>query len=316
MTTERKVGVGLYGANGHQIQAQLEDHPLARWVASAEVAETPEGVRRHPDLDALLADPEVELVSFCSPLRSEQGEHIIRCLEAGKHAYAEKPCCMDEATLDRILETVTRTGMRFHEMAGTALEQPYATLREIVTSGVIGEVIQVLSQKSYPWADWRPGDENIDGGLATQAGVYTTRFVEHVAGVKIASIEMRETTLGNTVPGSDCRRAVSFLMTFENGGVGSAVTNYCCPASPGWEKWGYENLRIFGDKGFVESIDCGRAGILAVEGQTPKTLDFSTPGEDFLDLYVKEILSESTRIPFDLETETRPTRWVLRAKHG
>lgn len=316
-----KIKVGLFGAVGHQIQNNLKDHPLAEIVALAGFSpeQIPEhlkaaNVRVYPDLDTLLDDPEVQLVSFCSPRKDEQGHHVIRCLEAGKHAYAEKPCCMDEATLDQIIATARRTGRIFHEMTGVSLAQPYSTLHEIVMSGVIGEVIQVLSQKSYPWADWRPADERVDGGLAMQVGIYNTRFVEHVAGVKIKSIQMRETRLGNTIPGSQCRRAVSFLMELENGGLASAVSNYCCPAQPGWKKWGYESLIIFGSNGFVESLDSGRIGTLSVNGQEPTALDFSRPCRDYLDMFLGEIQTGKKVIPFSLEEEVSPTRWVIRAK--
>jgi predicted dehydrogenase len=318
-----KVKIGLYGTEGHQIQDLMEHHPLGEIVAMADCQseKIPEyllkgDVRVHDSLEALLADEAVQLISFCSPHKDAQGEHVIQCLEAGKHAYAEKPCCMSEAVLDRILETAKRTGLRFHEMAGTAWEAPYAKIREVVASGAIGEVIQVLAQKSYPWADWRPGDERVDGGLALQVGVYPVRFVEHVAGVKVKSMQLRETKLGNTVEGSECRRAVSYMMELENGGLASAVANYCCPGSPSWPTWGYEALRIFGDKGFVECIDGGRVAQLVVEGELPQALDCQDERTPFLNLVLQEIQTGETCIPFTPEEETNPTRWVIRAKYG
>jgi predicted dehydrogenase len=310
--TSSPVGVALYGNNGHQIQQLLKAQPAARWVAAAAIDDIPEGVRAHPDLTSLLADPAVDLVVFCSPKRSEQGTHILRALEAGKHVYAEKPCTLDVATLDEIILTAKRTSCRFHEMADTAFIQPYATLREIVQSGVLGEVIQVFSQKSYPWADWRPGDESNDGGLARQVGVYNLRFAEHVAGLKTKSIDIRETQLGNEFPNHECHRAVSFLMEFENGAVGSAIANYACPTT--WPKWGYDVLRIFGSKGFVEAMDHGSSGQLVIEGQPPQALEFSKPVPGFFDRFIDEILTGEAHIPITLEEELNPTRWVLRAK--
>ncbi|WOO43438.1 Gfo/Idh/MocA family oxidoreductase [Rubellicoccus peritrichatus] len=319
----RKIRIGLYGTVGHQIQNAFEAHPEAEVVALAsfEPSAIPDYLRRggvviYASLDELLADQSIDMVSFCSPFKDEQGEHVIRCMESGKHAYAEKPCCMDEATLDRIIETAKRTGRIFHEMGGTAMQQPYCTLREIVASGEIGEVIQVFGQKSYPWADWRPSDERIDGGLALQVGIYNARFAEHVAGVRISDLEIRETRLGNTNPDSECRRAVSMLMEFENGGVGSAVANYCCPDQSAWGNWGYETLRIFGSKGFVESIDNGRIGTLAVEGCKPQVLDFSASGGDYLESFLLEIKTGMKAIPYSLEDELRPTRWVIRAREN
>jgi predicted dehydrogenase len=312
MTSSNPIRVGLYGTNPHQVQEELENHPHAIWVAAAEIDTLPKGVHRYENLEALLEDPEIDLISFCAPRIADQGEFIIRALNAGKHVYAEKPCCLDEATLDRIIETSRITGRRFHEMAGTAFEQPYVTIRNIVQAGTLGEVVQVMSQKSYPWTDWRPKDEAIDGGLACQVGVHNLRFAEHVAGMRISGIDIRETSLGNAHEGSDCQRAVSFLMTFENGGNGTAIANYLCPQS--WSGWGYDILRIFGTKGFVEVLDHGRLGQIVLEGIEPRSLDFAEPVVNFFAMMLEEIRTGSAVIPMTLEEELSPTRWVLRAK--
>jgi len=322
MLNAKKIGVGLYGDVGHQLHGPVLAGRYPRIClrgfsafrgegASALVAA---GIPDRGSLENILSDPDVDLVSFCSPYKDEQGEQIIRALEAGKHVLAEKPCCLSEAVLDRIITTARRTGKRFHEMNESSFEQPYATLREIVQSGVLGDVIQVFGQKSYPWTAWRPGDERIDGGLARQVGIYNLRFAEQVAGMKITSVTMVETTLGNDHPGSNCRRAVSMMMTFANGGVGSAIANYCCPMPEQWGRWGYEILRIFGTNGFVEAVDNGRFGTLALVGRRPQPLDFSAPGRDFLEMVLDEIESGQDVIPWTLDEELHPTRWVLRAK--
>jgi len=315
----KKSKVGLFGTVGHQIHNELNDHPKAEITAlcgfsKEQIPEHLQGVHVFQTLEQMLTDDSIHLISFCSPFKDEQGKQILQALEAGKHVYAEKPCCLSETVLDEIIATAKRTGMRFHEMNASSLAQPYCTIRDIVKSGAVGEVIQILSQKSYPWADWRPKDERIDGGLTRQVGLYNVRFAEHVAGLKVQALEIKETQLGNDQEGSDCRRAVSMLMTFENGAVGSAVANYSCPQPPDWNQWGYEILRIFGAKGFVESIDAGRIGTLAITGQPPQQLDFSASGQDMLELFLEEIETGQDRVPFTLEEELSPTRWVLRAK--
>jgi predicted dehydrogenase len=247
-------------------------------------------------------------------LRSQQADDAIKCLESGFHVLAEKPSAIRVADIERIIQTAKKTGKIYHEQAATAFDQPYATLRKIVATGVLGPVIQVYAQKSYPWGDWRPQDENIDGGLALQAGVYATRFVEHVALVKIKSLTMKETRLGNPVADGQCRRAVSMLMELANGGLASAVVNYCCPPPEHWGRWGYETLRIFGANGFVESIDHGRIGTLALNNQPAQRVEFTDPSGDFLGMFIQEIRTGKKVIQFSLEEELSPTRWVVQAK--
>ena len=308
-----KTGVGLFGTNGHQVQQRLANHPKAKLVAVAAFGdvETPVACRRYDGLAELLADPKVQLVSLCSPLRADQAAHAIACMRAGKHVYAEKPCAMTEADLDAVMAASLKTGTRFHEMAGTVVEQPYMTMRKVVQSGVIGEVVQVLAQKSYPWHDARPGDERVDGGLAMQVGVYAARFVEHIAGVEIASIRLAETCLGNPHPGSACRRAAAFLMTLANGGVANGICNYLNPMCQ--RVWGYEALRIFGTQGMVESYPEGPRARLTLVGEEPRDLDISAPSLDYFDLFA-EALTVGAPMPLTMDRELRPTRWVIRAK--
>jgi len=313
-----KLGVGLYGMNGHQIHGALVAHPRARCVATAglDPDRLPEPLRSAPDirhydsLEELLQDPRVALVSLCSPRRRDQAQEAIRCLEAGRHVYAEKPCAMTEEALDGIMETARRTGQVFHEMAGTAFEQPYLTMREIVRAGTLGTVVQVLAQKSYPYHDRRPQDEDIDGGLVLQVGVHALRFIEHVAGVKVQEIFAVQTRLGN--PGSgNLRMATSMMMRLANGGVASVLCNYLNP--PAFGRWGNETLRIFGTEGFIEAVDGGTRTRLVLRDEDRGALDIQGPSRSYFDMVVASILDEAP-MPMTLEDEMHPTRMVIRAR--
>jgi predicted dehydrogenase len=259
----------------------------------------------------MLADPEIDLVSLCSPRRADQAEDAIKCMKAGKHVYGEKPSALTEAGLDAIIAASRQTGFQYHEMGGSAIGSPYHEMKLEVQAGTIGTVVQVLAQKSYPWGDWRPADEAVDGGLALQVGVYVARFVEQVAGVRIAAMELAETTLGEIRPGSECRHAASFLMQLENGGVASGVCNYLNPIQG--RCWGYEILRIFGTKGIVESNADGSLARVLPLGGVPRDLIISETTKGCFDLFVENLLGGKP-MPLSLEDELSPTRWVVRAK--
>jgi predicted dehydrogenase len=315
------VNVALYGANGHQIHERLVNHPQARLVAIAgfpreqlppELRDNPE-VRAYETLDQLLADPRVELVSLCSPRRRLQAGDAIRALQAGKHVYAEKPCACNEVELDTILRTAQTTGRMFREMAGTAFEQPYLAMREVVRSGRIGRVVQVVAEKSYPYHDLRPQDEQFDGGLVRQCAVHAVRFIEHVAGARIRSVRAMESTAGNPVAGGGLRMAACLMLVLEGGGLASIAANYLNPKGSG--QWGYETLRILGEQGFVESTQSGRHTRLVVGDRDHGALDLSAPGLDYFDAYLAT-LRGTGEMPLTLQEELSPTRWVLRAKQS
>lgn len=315
-----KIKIGLYGTNGHQIHKMLEDHPYAQLVATAafDLSLLPPALRastlikHYTTLDEMLRDKEVELVSLCSPRRRDQASEAIRCLEAGKHVYAEKPCAMTEEDLDAIIDATHRTGMKFHEMAGTAFEQPYYTMRSIIQDGTIGTVVQVFAQKSYPYHDGRPQDEDIDGGLICQNAVHAFRFIEHVACRKIKNIYAIETGLGNPRNGG-LKMAASFMAALDNGGVASIIANYLNPK--GFGLWGNEHLRIFGTKGFIETTDGGTKTRLIVGDKDFGSIDAAKPVKNYFDMYIDSLLGRDS-MPLSLDDELHPTRMVIRAKKG
>lgn len=320
-STDRRLGVGLYGANGHQVHEHLVSHPRARLVAITEFpcSKLPPSLRdsaevkAYADLDTLLDDPRVELVVLCSPRRGEQAAHAIRALRAGRHVYAEKPCALTEAGLDEIVAVAKETGLHFREMAGTAFEQPYVTMREVVRSGRLGRVVQIVAEKSYPYHERRPCDEDVDGGLILQCGVHAVRFVEHVAGARIRSVRALETTAGNPAGDGGLHMAACLMMELEGGGLASVTANYLNPTGTG--VWGYESLRIWGENGMVESTRGGAHTRLVIGETDHGPLNTSVPGIDYLDAYLR-LLTGAGDMPLTLEEELRPTRWVLRAKAG
>lgn len=315
-----KIKIGLYGVNGHQIHRALVAHPLGECVAVAAFPEDllPESfkanaaIRRYATLDDLLADDAVELVSLCSPRRADQAADTLRSLAAGKHVYAEKPCALTEADLDAILAAAIRTGKAFHEItvSDTPFDQPYLTMRELVQSGLLGPIVQVFAQKSYPFHHRRPQDEAVDGGLLLQVGVHALRFIEQVACVKVADIYALETKLGNPEPG-DLRIAASMMMTLENGGLASVICNYLNP--PAFGKWGNESLRIFGTQGFVEAVDGGTKTRLVLKEEDRGPLVVGEPGKLYLDRLLASLRGEG-EMPLSLEEEVHPTRMLIRAR--
>jgi predicted dehydrogenase len=314
-----KTGIGLYGANGHQIYKQLEEHPAAQLVAVAGIDEAllPAALRgnseinRYESLDALLRESRVELVSLCSPRRRDQAGESIRALRVGKHVYAEKPCAMNEADLDAILEAARASGKQFHEMAGSALAQPFLAMRKIVRSGVLGGIVQVLGQKSYPYHDRRPQEEDLDGGLIGQASVHAVRWVEHVALARVVDVRAVETTFGNPVTDGGLRMAATLMLKLENGGVGAIVANYLNPRGVG--TWGNETLRIWGTRGMLEATDGGTRTRLVIGDKDHGPIDVSEPSHDYFDCFIDSIRTGAP-MPLSLEDELHPTRVVIRAK--
>ena len=312
---EKHLRVALYGSNGHQLNAAtFANHAHARLVAVAGVRGTnwPEGVKRYATLDEILRDPAVDLVSLCSPRRADQARDAIRCLEAGKHVYAEKPSALTERDLDAILAAAKKSGKEFHEMAGTVFTPDYAPIRKLVREGAVGEVVQVFVQKSYRYGQARAQDEAIDGGQFLQAGIHAARLVEHAGGVRIKTITGWETKFGSPEKGEG-KLASAAQIVLENGGLATITINYLNPGHSSLPH-GYETLRVFGTKGFIESVDGGARTRLVTKDKIVDPLDPAGSGAgDYFD-FVAAHLVTGAAMPLTLEEELHPLRMLLRAK--
>lgn len=314
------IRIGLYADNGHQIQHLPQDHPQARiaGVCAVPAEKLPAHLRgnaaltTYADLDALLTDPAIDLVSLCSPRRADQAADAIKALNAGKHVLAEKPCALNEGDLDAILLAAAHNNRSFHEMAETAFCQPYPAMRDIVRSGRLGTIVQVIVEKSYPTClETRPQDEGIDGGLIAQAAIHALRLIEHVAGLPICAVTSVQTTLGNPVAGGGLHMAAALQLQLHGGAIACVAANYLNPAGSGG--WGDDTLRILGTRGCVESRGGGHFTRLIIGKQNLGALDTTQPCPDWLDAVFAEIMNGSP-MPLSLDAALRPTRWAIRAR--
>lgn len=314
-----KIKVALYGGNGHQIHNKLLNHPDAQLVAVCSLKDAQmeavkgENPKVYDSLSEMLKDEEIDLVSLCSPMREDQARDAIECLKAGKHVYSEKPAALSEKDLDEILEVSKKTGCEFHEFADTVFDEPYWSMKKLVQSGKIGEVVQVYVQKSYPLnAALRPQNEEKDGGLIRWVGIHAIRFIEHITGVKVSEAKVFQTHKGNIDESSGLFTASSWAMKLENGGVASACVNYLHPKR-GFGQHGNESVRVFGTEGMIEITDGARHSHIYT--LTEDEGEISTEGsdcKDFFDLYL-EHLRYGNQMPMTLEDELHPLRVVIRA---
>ena len=307
------IHIGLYGTNGHQLPLDLPEQ--ARVVAVAEYAkDVPESIRTYDDLEALLDDPNIDLISLCSARRADQAQQAMQCLKAGKHVLAEKPCTFDAHTLDQIIETARHVGREFREMAASNsnLQSPIQAIRRLVDDGSLGTIVHVQAHKSYPWHDRRPQDIDVDGGLVRQVGIHAVRLIHGGTGIRIKRVVGSSTGLGNPAKGGQngIQMAATFSVELENGSVGTINLNYLNP--PNFGAWGNDQLRVFGTKGMVDTVDGFRRHSLYLPGRDEFDLPFP---DDLVSpmtiLHYVNYLLHGTPMPMSFEEEMAMTRAML-----
>jgi len=114
------------------------------------------GGRVVPSLDALLVDPEVEVVVIATR-SNEHVELARRSLKAGKHTLVEKPMALDLAGADKLMKFAAGCSGRLFVRHNRRFDPMLLVAQEIIRSGKIGPVFEVkISVASYQRrADWQ-----------------------------------------------------------------------------------------------------------------------------------------------------------------
>ena len=138
--------------------------------------------RAHGSYEALLADPEVEVVYISLP----NGMHVewsIRCLEAGKHVLVEKPFSRSAAEVARAYDAADRAGRLLMEAFMYRHHAQTRKLEELLRGGAVGDVRLVRATFSFTIRD---GDVRLDpeleGGALMDVGCYCVSGSRLVAG--------------------------------------------------------------------------------------------------------------------------------------
>lgn len=166
--TSGPVGVGIIGAGVIAAQylthfAQMPDievraiGDLRVEAAAARAAEF--GVPGHGPVQALLEDPEIEIVvNLTIPAAHYAVSRDI--LEAGKHVWTEKPLVTTREDAQALLELAARQGLRVGSAPDTVLGAGIQTALRALRDGEIGEPRSALAQmRSCGPESWHPNPD-------------------------------------------------------------------------------------------------------------------------------------------------------------
>ena len=129
--------------------------------------------RAYGSYEEFLADPDIEAIYNPLP-NTMHCEWSIRALEAGKHVLCEKPMSRHPADVEAAFDAAERTGRLLSEAFMYRHNPQTKRLKELVDSGVIGELRLIRSTFSYSLFD----AENIrlrtdvEGGSLMDVGCY------------------------------------------------------------------------------------------------------------------------------------------------
>ncbi len=191
-----KVIPGMRQARRVEVAA-IASRDIARARAVADRLSIP---RAHGSYEAMLADPGIDAVYIPLP-NHLHAEWVIAAVQAGKHVLCEKPLAMTAAEAERMADAATTAGVLLMEGFMYRLHPSWAAVRDLVSSGRIGELVAIESWFSY-FNDDATNIRNIrtfGGGALYDIGCYSVNLSRTLFGaepVRVAAAIKRDTASG------------------------------------------------------------------------------------------------------------------------
>lgn len=143
------------------------------------------GIERvHPSVNALVEDPDVEVVYIATPHPLHR-EQALAAIAAGKNVLIEKPMAMSAAEAREITAAGVAAGVLVMEAMWTRYLPQADVIRRVIADGTIGEVHRVTADFGFVSAYdpssrmWAP---ELGGGALLDAGIYPISFASSILG--------------------------------------------------------------------------------------------------------------------------------------
>jgi xylose dehydrogenase (NAD/NADP) len=141
--------------------------------------------RVHPDYEALLADPEVDVVYIPLP-NALHAEWTVRAAKAGKHVLCEKPLVLSVEEMARVEKAAREAGVVVTEAFMYRHHPQTERIRALVGEGAVGQL--ALVRGCFTFDLTRPQDVRLDpelgGGSLWDVGCYPVSLARFVIGAE------------------------------------------------------------------------------------------------------------------------------------
>ncbi|MBS0387235.1 MAG: Gfo/Idh/MocA family oxidoreductase [Proteobacteria bacterium] len=129
-------GIGIVGVVSRQREAVRAALPATRVF---------------PDLDALLAEPRLDLVVIATPNDLHEAQ-ALAALAAGKHVVVDKPMALSIAGADRLMQAAAAASLMLSAFHNRRWDSDFLTLRGVLEAGTLGAVQSFEAR----WNRYRP----------------------------------------------------------------------------------------------------------------------------------------------------------------
>ena len=319
--TDIRWGILATGGIAHAFTADLRTAGLdvvavgSRSAGSARAFAEQYGIAHaHGSYEALVADPEVDIVYVASP-HSHHLAHATLALEAGKHVLIEKAVTLDADEAIALRDLAAARGLLVMEAMWTRYLPHMVRVREIVAAGTLGEVRTVIADHTQRISDdpaHRLNALELGGGALLDLGIYPVSFAVDILG----PIESARAVGRLAETGADSDVAIAAVHA---GGGLSSIAMSSRAAGPNTAHVIGTDARIDIDRVWYTPTSFR---VTATDGTVIEdyTSAFAGRGMQFEALYAEHLLREgrtdSDLLPFDESITIMATLDDIRAQLG
>ncbi|WP_022884829.1 Gfo/Idh/MocA family protein [Glaciibacter superstes] len=158
----------------------------------------------HASYEALVSDPEVDIVYVSTP-HPFHADNARLALNAGKHVLIEKPITLNAAEAREIVDLAASKGLLVLEAMWTRFLPHMVRIREIIASGVLGDVHTLMADHTQDITDdpaHRINALELGGGALLDLGIYPISFASALFGKPesvVATATMKDTGVDGQV---------------------------------------------------------------------------------------------------------------------
>ena len=221
------VGLGMAGAMMVRAAAR---HPGIRLCGAADPLPAPRdafardfNARGFGDIEALVADPEIEAVYIATP-HQFHAAHAILAAEHGKHVIVEKPLALTLEQCDAVIEAVERHGVELIVGHTHAFDPTIREMRRRIASGALGRLgmIATWNYTNFLYRPRRPEelDTTRGGGIVFNQVPHQIDMVRLLGGGQVRRLSAVMGVLDAARPTEGCG---TVFMEFEDGAAASLV---------------------------------------------------------------------------------------------
>ena len=194
----------------------------SRSQESADAFATRFGIpRAHASYEALVADPEVDIIYVSTP-HPMHHDNARLALEAGKHVLVEKAFTLNRAEAEDLQRLGAERGLLVMEAMWTRYLPHMIRIREIIAAGALGEIRAVSADHTQ----LLPSDPahrlnalELGGGALLDLGIYPVSFVHDILGAP-TSVK----AVGRLIEtGADAE--VATVMTHDGGALSTTLSS-------------------------------------------------------------------------------------------